>query len=142
LKVRLQRTKQARVQLLEIDKDTERSLKLYAAVRSCGKGKTLPMFVRPEQPLTRQDAWSIVNRYSWEAGLINVSPHTLRHSFATHLHQGGADVKSIQALLGHVSIDATQRYIRITGTRLRKEYDLHHPRTGKSSEKKATGTNG
>jgi site-specific recombinase XerD len=115
---------------MRIPKNVERHLLHYAARRSSNEGKSLPMFVRPaEEPLTRFEAWAIVRQYSRRAGLVDVSPHTLRHSFATHLHQGGAAVRHIQALLGHVSIDATQRYTHITGDRLRKEYDLHHPRS-------------
>ncbi|PYS50258.1 MAG: site-specific tyrosine recombinase XerD [Acidobacteria bacterium] len=79
-------------------------------------------------PMTRTQAWAIVKRYASRAGLERVSPHTLRHSFATHLLQRGADSRSVQALLGHSDISTTQIYTHITDRHMRATYDRHHPR--------------
>ena len=80
------------------------------------------------RPLTRQVAWAAIKRYAARAELKDVSPHTLRHSFATHLLQRGADSRSVQALLGHTDISTTQIYTHITDNHLRATYDRHHPR--------------
>jgi len=79
-------------------------------------------------PLTRNFAWAMIKRYASRAGLDHVSPHTLRHSFATHLLQHGADSRSVQALLGHSDISTTQIYTHITDRHMRSTYDRHHPR--------------
>jgi integrase/recombinase XerD len=86
------------------------------------------------QPLTREAIKAAVNRYAIKAGLSNVSPHTLRHSFATHLIQHGADSRSVQALLGHSDLSTTQIYTHLSDRRLRSIYDQHHPRAKKGDE--------
>jgi integrase/recombinase XerD len=78
--------------------------------------------------LTRQGAWGILTAAAARAGLDNVSPHTLRHSFATHLLDGGADIRVVQELLGHSSVTTTQIYTLITVDRLREVYASAHPR--------------
>jgi integrase/recombinase XerD len=80
-------------------------------------------------PLSRQSAWSILRSAAEKAGLAaSVSPHTLRHSFATHLLDGGADVRVVQELLGHASVTTTQIYTLVTIDRLREVYATAHPR--------------
>ncbi|MCA1710465.1 MAG: site-specific tyrosine recombinase XerD [Actinobacteria bacterium] len=79
--------------------------------------------------LSRQSAWAVLRTAAVRAGLtVDVSPHTLRHSFATHLLDGGADVRVVQELLGHASVTTTQVYTLVTVDRLREVYATAHPR--------------
>lgn len=79
--------------------------------------------------LSRQSAWAVVRRSAERAGLTgHLSPHTLRHSFATHLLEGGADVRVVQELLGHASVTTTQIYTLVTVRQLREVYAAAHPR--------------
>jgi integrase/recombinase XerD len=104
-------------------------LQQYAAVKAgYGKQSSPNVFLHRGRPFTRQLAWSMIKRHAEKVGIKNVSPHTLRHSFATHLLQHGADSRSVQALLGHSDISTTQIYTHITDMHLRSAYDRHHPR--------------
>jgi integrase/recombinase XerD len=86
-------------------------------------------FVRPGgRAMSRHHFWGILRRYTELLGLDNVSPHTLRHSFATHLMQHGADSRSVQALLGHSDLATTQIYTHLSKEHLRRTYDDYHPR--------------
>lgn len=80
------------------------------------------------RPLTRVAVWQIVKRAAAKAGLRDIHPHTLRHSFATHLVSGGADLRVVQELLGHVDIATTQIYTHVDAARLRSVHKSHHPR--------------
>jgi integrase/recombinase XerD len=96
------------------------------------RGGTLFLNVRGG-PLSRQSAWQILRSAAERAGgsselARSVSPHTLRHSFATHLLDGGADVRVVQELLGHASVTTTQVYTLVTVDRLREVYATSHPR--------------
>jgi len=109
-------------------------LQQYAAVKKgYGKQTTPNVFLHRGRPFTRQIAWLMIKRHAEKVGIKNVSPHTLRHSFATHLLQHGADSRSVQALLGHSDISTTQIYTHITDIHLRSAYDRHHPRARSKS---------
>ena len=108
-------------------------LQQYTAVKAgYGKQSVPNVFLHRGRPFTRQLAWSMIKRHAETVGIKNVSPHTLRHSFATHLLQHGADSRSVQALLGHSDISTTQIYTHITDLHLRAAYDRHHPRARSS----------
>jgi len=94
-----------------------------------GAGQFLFLSLRRGRPLSRIMVFDIVKDLAGKAGICrHVSPHTLRHSFATHLLEGGANLRAIQCMLGHEKISTTQIYTHIDSTRLREEIELHHPR--------------
>lgn len=113
-----------------IGKSAVHWLQQYLSVKaSYGKPTGPQLFLHAGKPLSRQFVWSMIKRYAKQAGVRDISPHSLRHSFATHLLQNGADSRSVQALLGHSDISTTQIYTHMTDRHLRNAYDRHHPRS-------------
>ena len=100
---------------------------LAAAARTGQQSRAVFLNARGGR-LTRQGAWGALRAAAAKAGLAEVSPHVLRHSFATHLLDGGADVRVVQELLGHASVTTTQVYTLVTVDKLREVYAASHPR--------------
>lgn len=98
------------------------------ALAAGGKGTSKLFLNTRGGTLSRQSAYAIVSKAAQRAQIEGVSPHTLRHSYATHLLQGGADVRAVQELLGHSSVTTTQIYTHVTIDTLRESYALSHPR--------------
>lgn len=115
----------------------QRALQAYLVrtrpgLASLGRGTPALFLNQRGGRLSRQSAWQIISNAANDAGLTDhISPHTLRHSFATHLLEGGADVRVVQELLGHSSVATTQIYTLVTVDRLREIYATAHPRARK-----------
>jgi integrase/recombinase XerC len=100
-----------------------------AAGSGSGAGREALFFNRRGRPMTQRDVRGMLERYRVAAGVpTGTSPHTLRHSFATHLLEGGADLRAVQELLGHVALTTTQTYTHVSNERLRRVYEQAHPR--------------
>jgi len=121
--------KGSRERMVPLGKEAIKWLNRYLRERE-GVRKDSPLFCnRYGERISRQSCWKIIKKYARIAGINKViSPHTLRHSFATHLLSRDADLRSVQELLGHVSISTTQIYTHITQERLIKIYKKYHPR--------------
>lgn len=128
------RGKGAKTRLVPLGSFASRALDDYLvrgrpALAAAGTGTPLLFLNARGGPLSRQSAWTILRTTAERAGLTTaISPHTLRHSFATHLLDGGADVRVVQELLGHASVTTTQVYTLVTVERLREVYATAHPR--------------
>ncbi len=103
-----------------------------------GKVSAFVFTNRSGKRLSRQGFWKLIRRYALMAGIDKpVTPHTMRHSFATHLLEGGADLRSVQSMLGHADISTTQIYTHVDGARLKKVHREHHPRERGTIKKQA-----
>ena len=102
----------------------------YEVRRGLGDGRSSAVFLNGRgSRLSRQSGWSITAKAGETAGLPEkVGPHTLRHSAATHMVEGGADLRSVQIMLGHTDISTTQIYTHITRERLKQIHEKYHPR--------------
>jgi integrase/recombinase XerD len=120
--------------LVPMGKPAREALDQYLAdcrprlVRPDGRDKGRVLLSRSGRPLERVAVWQIVGRHARAAGLRGVHPHVLRHSFATHLLIGGADLRVVQELLGHADIATTQIYTHVDRSRLKSVHQKHHPR--------------
>lgn len=120
--------------LVPLGEEAQHWLSLYLAEsRPVLAGKRMPaaLFLNPGgEPLNRQQFWGLVKRYAGAAGIDprKISPHGLRHSFATHLLNHGADLRALQMLLGHASLSTTQIYTLVAREQLKRLHARHHPR--------------
>jgi integrase/recombinase XerD len=125
------RGKGSKQRFVPVGRSALKFVREYLRVRpeSAGDKVALKLFVRKNgETLTRQDVWQLIKKYTRPLGLSGVSPHSLRHSFATHLMQRGADSRTVQTLLGHSDLGTTQIYTHITNQHLRHAYEAFHPR--------------
>ena len=119
--------------IVPIYEQAARSVKEYVGEtrpKLARKKDEVALFLNPRgDRLTRQGFWQKLKEYAKSAGLdAQISPHTLRHSFATHMLSGGADLRAVQELLGHANISTTQVYTHLTSEHVRRTYERSHPR--------------
>jgi integrase/recombinase XerD len=126
--------KGSKERIVPVGEAAERWLRRYLAevrteLAERGGGRHDVVFVsRLGAAMTRQGFWKLLLGYGKAVGVAEVSPHVLRHSFATHLLEHGADLRAVQMMLGHADISTTQIYTHVHAARLRSLYDEHHPR--------------
>jgi integrase/recombinase XerD len=129
----LARGKGSKERLVPLGAPAADAVRLYlsaARERLLGGRRSKDLFVTPRgRRMTRQGFWKLLGRYARGAGIARaVSPHQLRHSFATHLLAGGADLRAVQAMLGHADVSTTQIYTHVDRSQVRRLYQRYHPR--------------
>ena len=126
------RGKGGKERIVPLGRSSGRAVRRYLAEVRPGLdpgGREELFLSRRGRPFTRQGVWKLLRQHAGTAGLAaRISPHVLRHSFATHLLERGADLRSVQLMLGHSQITTTQIYTHVTRERLRRVYDKFHPR--------------
>jgi integrase/recombinase XerD len=125
--------KGSKERLIPFSTRAQSALKIYLTVERPtlveGKSSNRLFVSRTGKPIDRVDIWKLVKKYAQRVGIAeNVSPHTMRHSFATHMLSQGADLRVIQELLGHASISTTQHYLRVDTSRMKSVHRQFHPR--------------
>jgi|RhiMetdeSRZDD1v2_1073273.scaffolds.fasta_scaffold414974_3 integrase/recombinase XerD len=124
--------KGSRQRLVPLGGESRRALRAYLAhgrpALARGKDRERLFLNHRGRPLSRQGLWTLVRGYARRAGLRRAFPHALRHSFASHLLEGGADLRSVQALLGHADIGTTEIYTHLPTDAVRRMYHAFHPR--------------
>jgi len=118
--------------LIPVGEAAKKAITEYLAASRSGPVSVESKFLflsRFSQEMSRQSFWNIIKKRALEAGIVkSISPHTLRHSFATHLLENGADLRSVQMMLGHADLATTQIYTHLSGDRLKKIHQQLHPR--------------
>lgn len=122
-----------KTRIVPVGQDAIRAIRRYIVhvrPRYTGTNDGNALFLsKGSRPMTRQAVWALVKRHARKAGLhVKVSPHALRHSFATHLLEGGANLRAVQELLGHADISTTEIYTHVDAQRLLKVHQQFHPR--------------
>ena len=125
--------KGSKERLVPVGESARTAVTEYLALARPGKdrsGSCEYLFLsRLGSAMTRQAFWNMIKKRALEGGIgKNISPHTLRHSFATHLLENGADLRSVQLMLGHADLSTTQIYTHVTRERLKKIHEQFHPR--------------
>ncbi|MBX3298574.1 MAG: tyrosine recombinase XerD [Acidobacteria bacterium] len=125
--------KGAKTRRIPVGRSAVECLRAYLAASGAGSvERDDTLFLTPAgKPLSRQAVYTMITGYAEKCGFHGVTPHTLRHSFATHLVQNDADIRTVQQMLGHSDISTTQIYTHLSSSHLKRSYDRFHPRSSR-----------